>query len=208
MIKLTEMVSQIADEFEQVIETHSENLQLIPTEDYGWSNKRWFSKQFRLAHIERFEQPKFSVLHMVIWPHITDPSAIFGFDVIASDKLVTGLFWDLSPTICATEKFCDMVWSEPRTRPEWGHIFSNHWVACKPTPDELQSIHVLAVNCLKQHLTQLGTTQTHRILDVIQAQNNYSLNQRQNEHTTRVIQKLLGPEKADEFINQILFPVI
>lgn len=208
MTPLTEIVASIADQFEHVILTHSDNLQEIPTEDYGWSNKRWFSKQFRLAHMERFTQPKFSVLHMVIWPHVTDPSAIFGFDVIASDKLVTGLFWDLSPTIGDHVQFCKETWQDPRERPSWGHIFSDHWVACKPTRSELIQIGHLAHQTLKHHLRMLGTKSTHKVSEVITAQNRYSLQQRQNEHTTRVILKLLGPERGEQFINQILFPTI
>lgn len=208
MGSLIDQVHLIADQFTHVIESHSKNLQLIPTEDYGWSNTRWFSEQFRLAHMERFDQPKFSVLHMVIWPHVMDPSAIFGFDVIASDKLVTGLFWDLSPTILPTKPFCSHTWSEPRQRPDWGHIFSEHWVACRPTPTELVQIGDLAVQCLKNHMADLGKTSTHRVNDVVRAQNTYSLCQRQNEHTTKVIHKLLGPVRAEEFINQILFPTL
>jgi phycocyanobilin:ferredoxin oxidoreductase len=208
MTHLTDIVRDIADSFEQVIHTHSTNLQLMPTEDYGWSNKRWFSSQFRLAHMERFEQPKFSVLHMVIWPHVTDPSEIFGFDVIASDKLVTGLFWDLSPTILPSKRFCEETFSEPRELPSWGTIFSEHWVACRPNKAELLRIGELATTCLVTHIQQLGTRSTHEVGRVIQAHNNYSLQQRQNEHTTRVILKLLGPERGSQFINQILFPTV
>ena len=208
MTSLTDIVSHIADEFEHVIKTHSMNLQHIPTEDYGWSNDRWFSTQFRLAHIERFTQPKFSVLHMVIWPHVTDPSAIFGFDVIASDKLVTGVFWDLSETVEPTHKFCDQIYSEPRPRPVWGDMFSPHWVSCRPTRSELLDIQVRATQVLKLHMNQLGTRQTHKVREVITAQNHYSLQQRQNTHTTRVIQNLLGAERGEQFIKEILFPTI
>lgn len=208
MLPLTEVVNQISHQFEQIIHTHSENLQQIPTSDYGWENVRWFSKQFRLAHLERFRQPKFSVLHMVIWPHVTDPAPIFGFDVIASDKLVTGLFWDLSPTVVPTEPFCDVVISNQRERPEWGDIFSPHWVACKPDAQELIQIGHAACDVLTHHVKKLGTQSTPHVHDVIQAQNYYSLQQRKNEHTTKVILRLLGESRGEEFIRQILFPVI
>jgi hypothetical protein len=208
MLPLTEVVNQIADTFEHTILAHAHNLQVIPTEDYGWENMRWFSKQFRLAHMERFRQPKFSVLHMVIWPHVTDPAPIFGFDVIASDKLVTGLFWDLSPTVMPSEPFCDLQLSNQRERPEWGDIFSPHWVACKPDAQELVQIGQAATQVLADYLKKLGAHSTPRLHDVIKAQNHYSLQQRKNEHTTKVILRLLGDSRGEEFIHQVLFPVI
>lgn len=208
MQPLTELVNQIADHFEHIIQDHAHNLQVIPTEDYGWHNTRWFSAQFRLAHMERFVQPKFSVLHMVIWPHVTDPAPIFGFDVIASDKLVTGLFWDLSPTVQPSVPFYSGVCEAPRERPTWGDIFSENWVACKPTRSELEHIGESAGEVLQDYLNSLSKSHTPRVHDVIQAQNRYSLMQRQNEHTTKVILKLLGEDRGTEFINHILFPTI
>ena len=82
MTNFVELISQTANKFERIIQDNCVNLQLIPTEDFGWQNTRWFSSEFRMAHVERFTQPKFSVLHMVIFPHITDPSPIFGLSLI------------------------------------------------------------------------------------------------------------------------------
>ena len=108
MTNFVDLVNHTADQFEKIICEYSQNLQEIATPDFGWSNKRWFSQQFRLAHVERFQQPRFSVLHTVIFPHVTDPSAIFGFDIIASDTKATGLFFDLSPTLLPSEPLTDL----------------------------------------------------------------------------------------------------
>lgn len=208
MINFVKLVQHTADEFERIIKTHTTRLQEIETEDYGWCNMRWCSTQFRLAHIERFDQPKFSVLHMVIFPHIMDPAPIFGFDVIASDTKITGVFFDRSPTIKCWGPLTDQTWQEPRDRPDWGHIFSDHWIACRPTPAEAVDICALACELLKDYLNRLAQEYSHRVSDIIQAQNAYSMNQRQNEHTTRVIKKILGTERGEQFINEILFPII
>ena len=40
----------------------------IPTEDYGWSNKRFVGDKFRLAHIERYSDKNLEVLHITCFP--------------------------------------------------------------------------------------------------------------------------------------------
>lgn len=204
----TKLIRKTADRFEALIQEYCTHLQEIPTEDFGWCNHRWSSYQFRLAHVERFEQPNFSVLHTVIFPHVIDPSHIFGFDIIASDHKATGLFFDFSPTILPTVPLSTKTWNEPRERPEWGDIFSPHWIACRPNYQEADLISEMACAYLRTHLKTLGTKSTPRVHDVIQAQNHYSLQQRKNTHTTRVIIKLLGEEKGNHFIENILFPTI
>lgn len=208
MTNFIQLIDSTADAFEKIITEYSTNLQEIPTEDFGWINQRWMSKQFRMAHVERFRQPKFSVLHTVIFPHVMDPSPIFGFDIIASDTKATGVFFDFSPTILPSQKISDRVWSESRERPTWGTIFSENWIACRPSFEEAQDICALACDQLTTHLQSLGAQYSHRLHDIVHAQNEYSRNQRKNEHTTRVILKLLGAERGEHFVNEILFPTI
>lgn len=209
MTNFTQLVDKTGHAFEQVIRQHTTYLQCIPTEDFGWTNYRWSSRQFRLAHVEKFQQPKFSVLHMVIFPHVYDPNPIFGFDIIASDTKATGVFFDLSPTVGPSCQLSTQTWQDPRNRPEWGDIFSDYWIACRPSLDEAQQICNLAVDTLHQYLRDLSTTaSSSKIRDIIQAQNRYSLQQRKNEHTTRVILKLLGEQKGQHFIENVLFPTI
>lgn len=208
MINFVDLINQTADRFDEIIRTCSSNLQEIPTEDFGWENMRWFSTQFRLAHVERFRQPKFSVLHTVIFPHVMDPSPIFGFDIIASDTKVTGVFLDRSPTITCWGALSDQSFGVERMRPEWGTIFSDHWIACRPDHAQAEQICDLACDILMDYLGRLGEQHSVRVHDIMQAQNQYSLQQRKNTHTTAVIRKLLGEHRGTHFINDILFPVI
>jgi len=177
----------------------------VETKDYGWANHRWTSAQFRMAHVEIFNRDRFMVLHCCVFPHYSDTSPIFGFDAIAGEHKVTGLFWDLSPTVRPTEPFNDIQGLTNRARPEWGSIFSEHWVACRPTPQQLVEIGDAAVSCLAYYLPTLGQLR-HTREPVIAAQDNYCMQQRKNEHTVRAIQNLLGPELADEFVTTVLFP--
>lgn len=208
MTNFIHLIERTAQRFEDVIVQHSVNLNEIHTPDFGWHNQRWFSQQFRLAHVEKFMQPKFAVLHTVIWPHITDPSPIFGFDIIASDTKATGVFFDLSVTLDDWGRITTQTFQEPRERPEWGDIFSDNWVACRPSYQEAEFICDLACDVLTDYLKRLAQVHTSRVHDVVKAHNRYSHNQRQNPHTTRVIRKLLGDQQGEYFINQILFPKV
>jgi hypothetical protein len=207
MTNFVQLINSTADRFESIIQSHSHYLDQIPTEDFGWTNTRWHSREFRLAHVERFQQPQFAVLHTVIWPHVSDPSPIFGFDIIASEKKATGVFYDLSPTVDPVTKFCDLQLSEPRDRPSWGHIFSEHWIACRPSFEEAEAICAHACTTLVSYLQNLPKP-SPLLHQIVHAQNNYSLMQRQNEHTTRVIKKILGESRGTHFVENILFPTI
>jgi hypothetical protein len=207
-MSLIDLIDRTADRFEAIIETESGQVHEIPTEDFGWQNRRWFGERFRLAHVERFRQPRFSVLHTVIFPHVMDPSPIFGFDIIASDTKVTGIFFDRSPTLACWGPMSDKTYGTERKRPDWGTIFSDHWIACRPSVSEAEEICDLACDVLCDYAKRVNGTCTPRVHDIIQAQNTYSLQQRKNVHTTTVIRKLLGEERGTHFINEILFPVI
>jgi len=181
-------------------------VQPMHTEDYGWENHRFSGAQFRMAHIELFMQPKFAVVHCCVFPHISDPAPIYGFDVIAGESKITGVFMDLSPTVLPTEPFTQLQVGQNRERPAWGSIFSEHWLACRPTPEEMDLIGDEAVRVLETYLTTLGGVGL--ITEIVQRQNRYCLNQQQNEHTRRALVNIIGLEKTEEFMTTVLFPCV
>jgi len=160
-----------------------------------------------MAHVEIFNRDRFMVVHCCVFPAYNDPSPIFGFDAIAGESKITGLFWDLSPTVQPTVPFNTIAGLVNRDRPEWGDIFSEHWVACRPTPEQLPEIGDAAVRCLAGYLQGLmrfdsGPQQE----SIVAAQDNYCMQQRKNEHTLRAIKNLLGDELAEQFVTTVLFP--
>lgn len=199
-------LDNVAREFCSIIAAHPGSTPIY-TKDYGWENHRWTSPTFRMGHVEIFNQNRFMVVHCCVFPHVTDPSPIFGFDVIAGESKVTGLFWDLSPTVLPSTPFTRLLIERPRQRPEWGDIFGEHWIACRPTGDDLIAITDDAKTVLSEYLSKLNTA-TIESRDVIMAQNRYCLQQRKNEHTVKAIKNLLGDELAEEFITTVLFPTV
>jgi phycocyanobilin:ferredoxin oxidoreductase len=181
-------------------------ISLIATPDYGWENHRYSSPKFRQAHVEIFRQEKFGVVHCCIFPHADDPAPIYGFDIIAGESKITGVFMDLSPTENPTQQFCDIELGKDRQRPEWGDIFSPHWIACRPSPAEAEVIGNTAVSLLEKYFTMLGAKGNRET--ITRAQNYYCSQQQKNEHTRKALINLIGLEKTNEFMTEILFPCI
>jgi phycocyanobilin:ferredoxin oxidoreductase len=188
-----------------IVEKHPDSVS-IDTPNYGWENHRYRSSKFRLAHIEIFNQDRFAVVHCCVFPHRNDPSPIYGFDVIAGENKITGVFLDLSPTALEPKPFLNIDLGKPRERPEWGDIFSPYWLACRPTVDEMQIIGNEAVRLLTVYLSNMGDIGDANT--IIAAQNRYCLQQRKNEHTRKALINLIGEARATEFMEEILFPTI
>ena len=200
-----DLIDGIARRLMDVIEKQDDAYPLH-TPNYGWENHRYYSKRFRLAHVEIFNQDRFAVVHCCIFPHATDPAPIYGFDVIAGESKITGVFMDLSPTAEPSYPFLEINVGHARERPEWGDIFSPYWLACRPTPNEMAIIGDEAVRVLSQYLPTLGRIGNRG--DIIAGQNRYCNQQRRNEHTRRALINLIGEDRTNEFMEEILFPTI
>lgn len=200
------LLDNTARELKGLIEAQP-NVVSIHTDDYGWENYRYSSPEFRMAHVEIFKQERFIVVHCCIFPNIHDPAPIFGFDVIAGQNKVTGVFADLSPTLQNTIPFHNMTFKSQRDRPEWGDIFSMNWIACRPDEEEMLNI-VTEIKTILKNYFELLVKSTGDESAIRSAQNRYCLQQRKNEHTIRAISNLIGPEKASEFITTVLFPEV
>ena len=200
-----DLIISIAERLNNLIKQQHQ-VYYMSTEDFGWTNYRYRSPKFRLAHIEIFNQDKFCVVHCCVFPHKNDPAPIYGFDVIAGENKITGVFLDLSPVALPSEPFTDIVVERERERPEWGDIFSPHWLACRPSYEEMTKIGDEAIRVLTVYLSDLGDVGVQR--DIITAQNHYCRQQQRNPHTKRALVNLLGEERADYFMQTILFPTI
>lgn len=200
-----EQIDGIARRLLDVIQNNT-NAHPIETEDFGWENYRFNSTKYRLAHVEIFNQNKFSVVHCCVFPHISDPSPIFGFDVIAGENKITGVFMDLSQTVLESKPFTDIQINRTRERPVWGSIFSEDWLACRPTQEEMTSIGNEAVRVLTEYLKTLGGVGL--VSEIKPAQNRYCFNQQKNEHTRKALVALLGEDGAERFMSEILFPAV
>jgi hypothetical protein len=192
---------------------------LLPahTETLNWHNHLFASPLFRRAHVELFEIPAhFAVVHVCIIPHETDPAPIFGFDMIAGRAQATGVFLDFSPVtpFAPVPTLGDVVsqeiragFGEPRAPPPWGSIFSEDFLAIRPTGSaEMTRALACARRALGYYLQHLQRGSVARCL-VVAGQAAYARAQRQNPHTVRMLSRYIGATAARAFVDDILFPV-
>ena len=161
------------------------------------------------------------MMHVCVFPVLTNPGPIYGFDVIAGKNKMTGAFHDFSasadlgnPMIAGyKEAVADFIPTKQRQLPEWAtNIFTDKMLAAGnvSTEEEAVAIIELALNNLRAYFDEIGEFTGSGDVDLVAAaQNYYCHNQQQNPHTPRTM-KSLGLDEADvdKFCTDMLFPKI
>jgi phycocyanobilin:ferredoxin oxidoreductase len=183
----------------------------IPTEDFGWSNKRYVGENFRMAHIERYSDKALEVLHFTCFPNSTFQHPIFGFDIITTDKKPLAAFMDWSPVDNTTNIESRYEFEKPYPLPEWARlIFSPNALAIIPNDYEMVDLLNNLIESFELYLDVLNNSKEtlNRVDYIVAAQNRYCDNQQKNERTFNVLKAKLGEERAKYFMESILFPKI
>jgi phycocyanobilin:ferredoxin oxidoreductase len=202
-------LDNIAGELELILQMSS--VSEIPTEDFGWSNKRYFGDKFRMAHIERYSDNNLEVLHFTCFPNQTYQHPIFGFDIITTDKKPLAAFMDWSPVDNTTNIESRYTFEKQYPLPDWAKIiFSSTPLAIIPSDYEMDSLSNNVIESFQIYLDVLNNSKEalDRVDYIISAQNRYCENQQKNERTYNVLKAKLGEEKAKYFMETILFPKI
>ena len=180
----------------------------IPTPDYGWDNFRYKSLIFRQAHVERYFQDGLMVVHVTCIPHAVDPSPIFGFDIVASEKTgkISGAFLDWSPVLYDTS-WHNSEWSGERILPEWATVFSQQFIAIRPENDEILDFAIKSFGDYLNMLSDAVPVDTDAARQaIVEKQNEYCEKQSQNPRTFAALKHKIGEEKARFFMQNVLFP--
>ena len=181
----------------------------IPTEDFGWSNKRYVGENFRMAHIERYSDSNLEVLHFTCFPNPTYQHPIFGFDIITTDKKPLAAFMDWSPVDNTTRIKTGFKYEKDYPLPDWAKIiFSDTPLAIVPNDSEMNTLSYDVTQNFEIYLDILNNSKESldRVDYIVAAQNRYCENQQKNQRTYNVLKAKLGEERAKYFITNILFP--
>jgi hypothetical protein len=189
---------------------------------FDWPNYVFKSHVFRRAHLDVVDvsiTKKLYMVHLCIFPHRNDSSPIFGFDLIAGPKKITGVFHDFSAGVDKSHFMIDhfrhvtqnLEWSKKRTLPEWAqNIFSDNMVAAGNVQDEneMKTIFDLATSNLNYYLENVGKTISDTT-NSYPSQSYYCENQRKNPHTPKVMESLgFDADTVHKFITECLFPEV
>jgi phycocyanobilin:ferredoxin oxidoreductase len=204
-----ETLDNIARDIEYIIAKNDGRQ--IPTEDFGWSNKRYVGDEFRLAHIERYSDNNLEVLHITCFPNEQYQHPIFGFDIICTEKKPLAAFMDWSPVDNTISYWCGYDFEKEYPLPDWAKmIFSPLVIAVIPNDKELIKLSDIVEHSFDMYMKTLkGSKKSeYRSEYIVAAQNRYCDNQQKNERTYNVLKAKLGEEKAKYFMETILFPKI
>lgn len=223
--KLIECQNEIIDIFEQyAVEIEEPGLDDFNQPDNGWINRVWANNSVRRAHIDVVDARETKglwMMHVCCFPDLNNDAPIYGFDVIAGAKKMTGAFLDFSASSNPehpmmegyAESVAEFIPSKKRELPEWArNIFSPSMLAAGNVNTEEEAIAIIdiALNNLRAWFQEVPDYNGHGNRDhVIAAQNYYCLNQQQNPHTPRTMKSLGLPEEAVEiFCRDMLFPKV
>jgi hypothetical protein len=166
--------------------------------------------------IDATKERKLWMMHLCVYPHLSDPAPIYGFDIIAGPNKITGAFHDFSP-INPDHFIMDefhkraskFIPSKKRELPDWArNIFSGSMVSAGNVRDgqELDDLLELAFTNLEYYLGNIGMETDN---DYTEQHNWYAINQKKNPHTPRVMETLgVDPATVRKYIDECLFPEI
>ena len=207
-----------------LVEYDEPGMERFNNKELGWVNRTWNNRYIRRAHLDVVdvrESKGLWMAHLCLFPMLTNGGPIYGFDVIAGEKKVTGAFHDFSPllqkdhplTKWFIEENKSFKPSKERELPDWAKaIFSGGMIAAGNIreEEELNKICTMAVSNLNNYIDKIRNHEGEADMkDVIKAQNYYSEHQQKNPHTPRVMQSLGLPEEDIKlFCSDNLFPFV
>ena len=222
MTVVWDKIEELARNFEQQFNNTGELLKDDLHHEYEWHNLLWTSPRYRRAHVEvvdKRETHGIYILHTTVFPHLNDPSPIFGFDAVCGKNKITGAFHDYSHAgdpqspmyLWFKDKVNGLEWNKPRELPEWAsQIFSPAMVAAGNLQEEAEvdQLCEVAKTTLDFYLKNVGYSQESGF-DFHMAQNRYCYWQKQNPHVVRSM-VAMGIEESviRRFVNEILFPEV
>ena len=211
---LKDYFDQLANTLQSYFETPEDNKLPFQKPEHEWLNYFYNSKVFRHIHLEYYKTDKICALHLTILPTPFFDYPILGFDMVALGDKITGLFFDITPTITEYKDLKqNLVYLNQKTKspkrplPEWADIFSEDFVCVAPNQDELPDIY----NNIKAYI--IGYLTYSNLLlkqykKIIEIQNNYCQGQKMNEKTLKALTAEIGKDNTQLFFNDYLFPEI
>lgn len=190
----------------------------------GWLNQVWSNQSVRRAHIDVVDARDSKglwMMHVCVFPNLNNDAPIYGFDVIAGSKKITGAFHDFSPSATKDHPMIDLYKKsvsgftpkKSRDLPQWArNIFTDQMLAAGNinTEDEVCKIINIALDNLNMWFENVSLYDNFGDTDSVRnAQNYYAINQQKNPHTPAVMKSLGLPEEdVEKFCKDILFPKI
>jgi phycocyanobilin:ferredoxin oxidoreductase len=189
-------------------------------EDLFIRNELHCSRGLRKIHLETARLGLgLQILHCVWFPDPRFDLPVFGADIVASPAGVSAAIVDLSPVgdtlppavVERLEALPPRQFSQERTLPEWGSIFSPFVRFLRPADaaeeqafialvcDYLSVLAEASAQVEPQPIGHPDTVRRHA------GQLSYCRQQKRNDKTRRVLEKAFNPAWAERYIEELLF---
>lgn len=186
-------------------------------------NRCYQTPQFRKLHLELAKVGNMlDILHCVMFPRSDYALPMFGTDLVGGRGQISMAIADLSPVSpdrslpagysSALAVLPSFHFSQSRSLPEWGNIFSPFCLFVKPDNaiEEEQFVArveaFLALHC--QQATAAQPVSAEQQAEILAGQRHYCSQQQQNDKTRRVLEKAFGAEWADYYMTTVLFDCV
>lgn len=210
---LKDCVVQIEKKFEYC------RTSVIETGVDAWYNRAWgYECSFRRAHLEvlnEVENHGVYLIHFTIFPHVDDPSPVFGMDFVCSNGVLVGAFHDFSPLGPSKmndwflESVKDIVPDKRRVLPEWMfEVASKGMVSTTAISDyeEAKMVVDKLLGNLDYYLENVGERTG---VSYVEEYNKYCVYQKKNPHIKHMLKSFgYDMDMVESFIQIHLFPEI
>jgi hypothetical protein len=215
--KLIKYSNRLEEKFDRLYKKRSD---IIAPEFSGWKDMFWSGENVRKCHLKTIDNrttQKMWLMHINIFPTLTNDFPILGFDIVAGENKITGSFFDYSPInrnhemmLHFKSRVSEVDWNKPRELPEWAkQIFSDSMIAAgNVREDEIDKLIGLTEkliddyinHSLKQNTSHVSTEENKKI------QNFYCQQQKLNPHLHRSILSMgISEEDKEKYVNNFLF---
>lgn len=181
---------------------------------HEWLNYFYKSKVFRHVHLEFYKTNKICVLHSNIFPNTYTDFPILGFDMIAINDRVTGIFFDFTPVVNYYDNLSLLLRrldkrykDQKRALPEWADFFSSYFFCVSPKQEDLSNILSEIFEDISYYLTSSVLLREYHERN-IKTQNLYCKGQQKNDKTFKALAAEIGKDDARLFMEKYLFPSI
>ena len=189
----------------------------VKKDDLVIKNTMYTAPGLRKMHLELAELKGMKILHCVFFPDPNYNLPIFGCDIVATEKVITAAIVDISPVRGfdnwdeIREISNEFIFEERRAIPLWGdEIFSPYCKFMRLSKDiDMANFFCLVQNYLGIYRKEIS--KTTRDSDWCAAmlrfddQINYCEQQRKNDKTRGILEKLFDKEWTDNYIDKVLF---
>ena len=186
----------------------------IVRDDVTIENYVWESERFRKIHLEIAHMSiGLDIMHANMYPRYEYDIPIFGADIVANPKGVGAAIIDISPLGQSLPKDYDMLqmfytpFTENRAVPEWGDVFSDYCVFCRPDEIEYNQFVAITESYLSTHikLSEYRQPLEENIQKNYRHHLYYCTQQRKNDKTRNILHKLFGEEFGERYLTEMLF---